>query len=106
MASQNRTTAYSTLFRTSSETLRMIAADPEHPGAGIGLIAVQHGRGQTLSYHLHCLVPGDGPLSDSTRRTTCNPSSKSGLRSATHAISGSRKRLSPHCAMTGWTRPG
>jgi len=63
------------LFRTAAETLRIIAADPKHLGAGIGLIAVLHSWGQTLSYHphLHCIVPGGGPSRDGTRWIACRP---------------------------------
>lgn len=61
--------------RTAAETLRIIAADPRHLGAGIGLIAVLHSWGQTLSYHphFHCIVPGGGPSPDGTRWIACRP---------------------------------
>jgi hypothetical protein len=75
IAFQNKTIVYAILFRTAAETLRLIAADPKHLGAGIGLIAVLHSWGQTLSYHphLHCIVPGGGPSSDGTRWIACRP---------------------------------
>lgn len=72
---QNKEAVYGILFRTAAETLRIIAADPRHLGAGIGLIAVLHSWGQTLSYHphLHCIVPGGGPSPDGTRWIACRP---------------------------------
>lgn len=75
IAFQNKKVVYTILFRTAAETLRIIAADPKHLGAGIGLIAVLHSWGQTLSYHphLHCIVPGGGPSIDGTRWVACRP---------------------------------
>lgn len=75
IAFQNKKVVYTILFRTAAETLRIIAADPKHLGAGIGLIAVLHSWGQTLSYHphLHCIVPGGGPSPDGTRWIACRP---------------------------------
>lgn len=75
IAFQNKEVVYGILFRTAAETLRIIAADPRHLGAGIGLIAVLHSWGQTLSYHPHphCIVPGGGPSPDDTRWIACRP---------------------------------
>ena len=49
IAFQNQTVVYDILFRAASETLRTIAADPEHLGAEIGFLAVLHTWGQNLS---------------------------------------------------------
>jgi Putative transposase. len=75
IAFQNKKVVYTILFRTAAETLRIIAADPIHLGARIGLIAVLHSWGQTLSYHphLHCIVPGGGPSPDGIRWVACRP---------------------------------
>ena len=75
IAFQNKKAVYAILFRTAAETLRLIAADPKHLGAEIGLIAVLHSWGQTLTYHphLHCIVPGGGPSPDGTRWIACRP---------------------------------
>lgn len=72
---QNKKVVYGILFKSATETLRIIAADPRHLGAGIGLIAVLHSWGQTLSYHphLHCIVPGGGPSPDGSRWIACRP---------------------------------
>jgi hypothetical protein len=62
VALQNQKALYSILFRTASETLLTIAADPQHLGADIGFFGVLHTWGQTLHFHphLHCVVPGGG----------------------------------------------
>jgi hypothetical protein len=53
LALQNATTIYSILFRTVSETLITIAADPKHLGAAIGFLAVLHTWGQNLHQNPH-----------------------------------------------------
>jgi len=75
IAFQNKAAVYGILFRIAAETLRIIAADPKHLGAEIGLVAVLHSWGQTLSYHphLHCIVPGGGLSPDGTRWIACRP---------------------------------
>jgi len=75
IAFQNKAKIYAILFRTAAETLRTIAADPKHLGAEIGLVAVLHSWGQTLTYHphLHCIVPGGGPSLDGSRWIACKP---------------------------------
>lgn len=56
VAFQNKTAVYTILFKAAAEMLRTIAADPKHLGAEIGLIAVLHSWGQTLTYHPHCIA--------------------------------------------------
>jgi hypothetical protein len=75
IAFQNKAIVYAILFKAAAQTLRMIAADPRHLGAEIGLIAVLHSWGQTLTYHphLHCIVPGGGLSLDGTRWISCRP---------------------------------
>ena len=72
IAYQNKKVVYDILFRTTSETLRTIAADPKHLGAEIGFFAVLHTWGQNLMFHphLHCVVPGRRTLS---RRKPLDP---------------------------------
>jgi hypothetical protein len=62
IALQNKAQVYGILFRATAETLRTIAADPQHLGAEIGFFAVLHSWGQSLVHHphLHCVVPGGG----------------------------------------------
>ena len=75
IAFQNKAVVYTILFKAVAETMRTIAADPRHLGAEIGLIAVLHSWGQTLTYHphLHCIVPGGGVSRDGTRWISCRP---------------------------------
>ena len=53
IAFQNQTVIYDILFRAASETLRTIAADPEHLGAEIGFLGVLHTWGQNLLQNPH-----------------------------------------------------
>ncbi len=75
IALQNKRTVYGILFHATAETLRIIAADPEHLGAEIGFFAVLHTWGQTLVHHphLHCVVPGGGLSPDGKRWISCRP---------------------------------
>jgi hypothetical protein len=51
---------YTLLFEAASETVRAVAADPRHLGAQVGLTAVLHTWGQTLSLHPHVHVMATG----------------------------------------------
>ena len=75
IAFQNKDVVYTMLFRTAAETLRVVAADPRHLGAEIGLVAVLHTWGQNLHHHphVHCVVPGGGPSLDRSRWIQCRP---------------------------------
>jgi hypothetical protein len=75
IAYQNKEVAYSILFQATAETLKTIAADPEHLGAEIGFFAVLHSWGQNLQFHphLHCVVPGGGLSPDGQRWVSCRP---------------------------------
>jgi hypothetical protein len=73
IAYQNKRVVYTILFRAVAQTLRTIAADPQHLGAGIGFFAVLHTWGQTLVHHphLHCVIPGGGLSPDGMRWVSC-----------------------------------
>ena len=73
IAYQNRKVLYDILFRTSAETLRTIAADPQHLGAEIGFLTILHTWGQNLLHHphVHCVVPGGGIAPDGSRWIGC-----------------------------------
>ena len=75
IAFQNKAVVYAILFTAAAETLHIIAADPKHLGAEIGLVAVLHTWGQNLHHHphVHCVVPGGGPSADGTRWVGCRP---------------------------------
>jgi hypothetical protein len=75
IAYQNKDVAYGILFQATAETLKTIAADPEHLGAEIGFFAVLHTWGQNLQFHphVHCVVPGGGLSPDGQRWVSCRP---------------------------------
>ena len=75
IAFQNKAVVYDILFRSTAETLRIIAADPKHLGAEIGFLAVLHTWGQNLHHHphVHCVVPGGGPSPNATRWVAARP---------------------------------
>jgi hypothetical protein len=62
IAYQNKAVIYDLLFRASAETMLTIAADPKHLGARIGITAVLHTWGSTMTHHphVHMIVPGGG----------------------------------------------
>ena len=62
IAYHNQAVVYDLLLKTAAETLITIAADPKHLGARIGLTAVLHTWGSTLTHHphAHIIVPGGG----------------------------------------------
>ena len=73
LALQNKRVVYDILFAAASQTLLQIAADPQHMGAEIGLLAVLHTWGQNLMHHphLHCVVPGGGLSPDGKQWLSC-----------------------------------
>jgi hypothetical protein len=75
IAYQNKEVVYGLLFQATAQTLKTIAADPQHLGAEIGFFAVLHSWGQNLQFHphLHCVVPGGGLSSDGQRWIPCRP---------------------------------
>jgi hypothetical protein len=75
IAFQNKAEVYAILFRSAAETLLTIAADPRHLGAQLGVTAVLHTWGQTMTHHphVHCVVPGGGPALDGKRWVACRP---------------------------------
>ena len=75
IAFQNKALAYDLLFRTASETMLTIAADPKHLGARIGITAVLHTWGSALTHHphIHMIVPGGGISLDGERWISARP---------------------------------
>jgi hypothetical protein len=73
IAYQNKAKVYGLLFTATAETLTIIAADPKHLGADIGVTAVLHTWGQQLDHHphIHCIVPGGGISPDGDRWVRC-----------------------------------
>jgi hypothetical protein len=75
IALHNKAVVYDLLFRTASETMLTIAADPRHLGARIGITAVLHTWGSALTHHphIHMIVPGGGISLDGTRWVSSRP---------------------------------
>src|SRR4029077_14226956 len=57
------------------ETVLTIAADPKHLGAHIGITAVLHTWGSTMTHHphIHMIVPGGGVALDRKRWLSSRP---------------------------------
>jgi Putative transposase/Transposase zinc-binding domain len=62
IALQNKALVYGLLLKAAAETLITIAADRNHLGAKIGVLAVLHTWGSQLQHHphAHCIVPAGG----------------------------------------------
>jgi Putative transposase/Transposase zinc-binding domain len=69
LALDNSRLFYDLLFTASAQTLREVAADPQHLGAEIGVISILHTWGQHLLLHphIHCAIPAGGLAPDHTR---------------------------------------
>ena len=75
IAYQNKPVLYDLLLKTAADTLIIIAADPKHLGARIGLTAVLHTWGSALTHHphAHIIVPGGGLSPDGQHWIACRP---------------------------------
>jgi Putative transposase/Transposase zinc-binding domain len=76
IAFQNKALVYALLMRSAAEATMTLAENPKRLGARIGLLAVLHTWGQTLTHHphVHCVVPGGGLSLDGQRWIACKPS--------------------------------
>jgi hypothetical protein len=75
IAFQNKAVVYAILFAASVEAMTTLAANPRRLGAQIGVVAVLHTWGQTLTHHphVHCVVPSGGLSLDGTRWVAGRP---------------------------------
>lgn len=75
IAYQNKAVIYDLLFKAAAEATLMIADDPKHLGARIGITAVLHTWGSALTHHphVHMIVPGGGISPDGARWVSCRP---------------------------------
>jgi hypothetical protein len=75
LAFQNKALIYDLLFKAASETMSIIAADPKHLSAKIGITAVLHTWGSAMTHypHVHMIVPGGGIAPDGTRWISSRP---------------------------------
>ena len=73
IAFQNKALVYGLLMRSAAQALSLLGV--ERLKARLGLIAVLHTWGQTLTHHphVHCLVPGGGVALDGDRWVGCKP---------------------------------
>jgi hypothetical protein len=64
----NQRALYNLLFQAAIQTLPEFARAPDHLGAELGITAVLHTWGQTLTEHshVHCIVTGGGLSSEGT----------------------------------------
>jgi putative transposase/transposase-like zinc-binding protein len=69
----NQRLLYDLLFQTAAQTLQEFARAPNHLGAELGITAVLHTWGQTLTehVHVHCVVTGGGVSLDGTQWRAC-----------------------------------
>jgi hypothetical protein len=69
IAWQNKRLVYDLLMKAAAETTLAIAANPRRLGARIGVTAVLHTWGSTLTHHphVHMIVPGGGLSLDGSR---------------------------------------
>jgi hypothetical protein len=66
---------YRLLFQSAASTLLRFGRDPRHLGGDLGVTAVLHTWGQTLTQHVHvhCVVTGGGLAPDGTRWCPARP---------------------------------
>jgi putative transposase/transposase-like zinc-binding protein len=71
----NQRALYNLLFQAAIQTLQEFARDPQHLGAEVGITAVLHTWGQTLTEHIHvhCIVTGGGLAADGTQWWPSHP---------------------------------
>src|SRR5947209_3617269 len=99
LAYQNKAVVYDLLFRASAETVLTIAADPKHLGARIGITAVLHTWGSTMTHHphVHMIVPGGGISLDGSRWVSCRPLCVLKTRFGNSGDEGRRGRVQIRC---------
>jgi hypothetical protein len=75
LAQGNPRVIYDLLFRAALDTLRCFGRDPKHLGGDLGVTALLHTWGQTLSQHLHlhCVVTGGALARDGARFLAARP---------------------------------
>jgi hypothetical protein len=75
LARVNQRALYNLLFQAATQTLQEFALEPKHLGAELGITAVLHTWGQTLTehVHVHCIVTGGGLSTDGTQWQPSHP---------------------------------
>jgi len=75
LAFQNKRVIYNLLFQSAAQTLQIIAEDPKHLGAKIGVTLVLHTWGSAMTHHshVHGVVSGGGLSMDGEHWVACKP---------------------------------
>jgi len=73
LALQNKSVIYNLLFQAAAQTLQVIAKDPKHLGAKIGVTLVLHTWGSAMTHHphVHGVVTGGGLSMDGKQWVAC-----------------------------------
>ena len=66
---------YDLLFKASAQAMLIVAADPKHLGARLGITAVLHTWGSAMTHHphVHMIVPSGGLSADQSRWISSRP---------------------------------
>ena len=75
LAQSHPRVVYRLLFQAAASTLTRFGRDPRHLGGDLGVTAVLHTWGQSLTQHVHvhCVVTGGALASDGTRWIPAHP---------------------------------
>ncbi len=75
LAQSHPSLIYRLLFQSAASTLLRFGRDPRHLGGGIGVTAVLHTWGQTLTQHVHvhCVVTGGALAANGSRWIPARP---------------------------------
>ena len=75
LAFANKGVIYNILFQAAAQTLQVIAKDPKHLGAKIGVTLVLHTWGSAMTHHphVHGVVTGGGLSIDGEQWVACKP---------------------------------
>jgi putative transposase/transposase-like zinc-binding protein len=86
----NQRTLYPLLFQAAAQTLQEFARDPTHLGAELGITAVLHTWGQTLTEHVHVhgIVTGGGLRAEGTQWRPSHPRFLFAVEALSHVFRG------------------
>ena len=75
LAYYNKSVIYNLLFQSAAQTLQVIAKDPKHLGAKIGVTLVLHTWGSAMTHHphVHGVVTGGGLSIEGEQWVSCKP---------------------------------
>jgi Putative transposase/Transposase zinc-binding domain len=75
IAYQNKRVIYDLLFKASAQAMLIVAADPKHLGARLGITAVLHTWGSAMTHHphVHMIVPSGGLSADQSSWISSRP---------------------------------